>query len=134
MLLLFGLSLLYPPSMAERFARLREPDLPPAGVRYTRQLTQIWCVFFVANGAAAIVTAFYASREIWAWYNGFRRLPVDGRAVSRRMAVSPPPSCRQDRALSRARAAIYPLASPVRMRSTGRASGLPRRAAAPPVG
>lgn len=69
-LLLFGLSLIYPPSMVERFARLSEPDLPPAGVRYTRQVTQIWCVFLVANGAAAVWTALYASRDTWAWYNG----------------------------------------------------------------
>jgi uncharacterized membrane protein len=71
MLLLFGLSLLRPPSMVERFARLGEPDLPPAGVRYTRQVTAVWCVFFVFNGAVAFASALYASREFWALYNGF---------------------------------------------------------------
>jgi uncharacterized membrane protein len=71
MLLLFALSLIYPPSMAERFARLREPELPAAGVRYTRKLTQIWCLFFVANGSFAVLTALYSSREFWALYNGF---------------------------------------------------------------
>jgi uncharacterized membrane protein len=70
MLLLFGLSLVYPPSMAERFARVSEPELAPYGVRYTRHVTQVWCVFFVGNGAVATYTALYASREIWAWYNG----------------------------------------------------------------
>lgn len=71
MLLLFGLSLSKPPSMVERFARLREPDLPPAGVRYTRRVTQVWCLFFIANGGVATYTALQTSREIWTLYNGF---------------------------------------------------------------
>ena len=71
MLLLFGVSLACPPSMVERFARLRESDLPPAGVRYTRRVTQVWCAFFVANGAVAAYTALLASREMWTLYNGF---------------------------------------------------------------
>lgn len=70
MLLLFGLSLKYPPSMVERFARLREPELPPSGVYYTRRVTQVWCAFFIANGAIAAYTALHTSREIWALYNG----------------------------------------------------------------
>lgn len=71
MLLLFGLSLKYPPSIVERFARLSEPDLPAAGVSYTRHVTQVWCLFFVSNGGIAAYTALYSSREIWALYNGF---------------------------------------------------------------
>lgn len=70
MLLLFGLSLKEPPSMIERFARLQEPDLPPAGVRYTRRVTQVWCMFFMINAALAGWTALYASRDEWALYNG----------------------------------------------------------------
>jgi len=71
MLLLFGFSLISGPSMIERFARLQEPDLSPDGVRYTHRVTQIWCAFFVANGIAAAWSAVYASREQWAFYNGF---------------------------------------------------------------
>jgi uncharacterized membrane protein len=70
MLLLFGLSLKFPPSMIERFARVREPNLPLVGVRYTRRVTQVWCAFFVANGTVAAWTALYASRDAWAMYNG----------------------------------------------------------------
>ena len=69
-LLLFGLSLRWPPSMIERFARLHEPGLPPEGVRYTRRVTQLWCGFFVVNGGIALWTALYASRETWELYNG----------------------------------------------------------------
>jgi uncharacterized membrane protein len=70
MLLLFGLSLKSPPSMVERFARLRNENLPQAGVLYTRRVTQVWCAFFIANGSVAVWTALYANRDVWAMYNG----------------------------------------------------------------
>jgi uncharacterized membrane protein len=71
MLALFGLSLKFPPSMVERFARLDDPALPPDGVRYTRRVTQVWCAFFIFNGSVAGFTAVAASRDAWALYNGF---------------------------------------------------------------
>ncbi len=40
-------------------------------MRYTRQVTGVWCGFFVVNAAIAVWTAVSASREIWALYNGF---------------------------------------------------------------
>jgi uncharacterized membrane protein len=67
----FAYSLFVPPSMAERLARLREPDLPPQAVAYTRRVTQVWCGFFIVNGAAAFITALYASSALWWFYNGF---------------------------------------------------------------
>jgi uncharacterized membrane protein len=70
MLVLFAGSLLKPPSVIERLARLRHPDLPPEGVSYTRRVTQVWCGFFVINGGIAAWTAFAASRETWVLYNG----------------------------------------------------------------
>lgn len=66
----FASSLRYPPSVIERIARLRTPDLPPAGVAYTRRVTQVWCVFFVCNGTLALGTTLWASDRIWFWYNG----------------------------------------------------------------
>ncbi|MEJ2791890.1 hypothetical protein WAE56_00585 [Iodobacter sp. LRB] len=65
----FALSLAYPPSAIERLARLSEPDLPESGVRYTRRVTQVWCGFFIFNGCAALITAFW-SDAAWALYNG----------------------------------------------------------------
>jgi len=58
------------PSMIERLARLREPRLPQAAIAYTRRVTQVWCVFFAINGAIALVTAIWASDQVWALYNG----------------------------------------------------------------
>jgi uncharacterized membrane protein len=70
MLFIFGYSLKSPPSIIERFARLHEPALNAAGVRYTRKVTQVWCGFFVLNGCVAIFTALCASRAVWSLYNG----------------------------------------------------------------
>lgn len=66
----FGYSLTTPVSMVERLARLREPDLPPEGVAYTRRVTQAWCAFFVVNGSLALATALWASEALWSLYNG----------------------------------------------------------------
>lgn len=66
----FTYSLWQPPSVVERLARLQEPDLPASGVQYTRRVTQVWCVFFLMNGAMAAYTAACASDAQWALYNG----------------------------------------------------------------
>lgn len=66
----FGYSLVSGPSMVERLARLREPDLPPEAVAYTRRVTQAWCVFFVANGAIALGTALFSPEAVWSLYTG----------------------------------------------------------------
>jgi len=70
MLLIFAASLIFPPSLVERLARLQEPDLPADGVFYTRRVTQVWCGFFVINGGLALSTALWSSFEIWSLYNG----------------------------------------------------------------
>ena len=67
---LFATSLKNPPPVIERLARLQYPDLPPRGVVHTRQVTVAWCVFFAANGLAALYTALYTTMEIWTFYNG----------------------------------------------------------------
>lgn len=66
----FGYSLWTPRSMVERLARLREPDFPPAAVRYTRRVTQVWCGFFIVNGGIALATAVWASEAVWSLYTG----------------------------------------------------------------
>lgn len=66
----FATTLWKPPSMIERFARLQEPQLSKPAIRYTRQVTLVWCVFFIINGSIALYTALYSSMETWALYNG----------------------------------------------------------------
>ncbi|MEX2451665.1 MAG: hypothetical protein WD407_12480 [Rhodospirillales bacterium] len=67
---LFGYSLIAPPTVIEKIARLREPLLSEGAVAYTRTVTIVWLIFFVANGTMAAVTAVFMSTEIWALYNG----------------------------------------------------------------
>ena len=71
LLALFACSLVAPPTIVERFARVQEPDLPPAAILYTRRVTQVWYGFFVVNGCVALLTALYASTALWWLYNGF---------------------------------------------------------------
>lgn len=68
--LVFFTSLLYPPTVVERLARLQTPALSEKGVLYTRRVTQIWCLFFLVNAALSTGTALYASLEWWTLYNG----------------------------------------------------------------
>jgi uncharacterized membrane protein len=70
LLAVFGLSLVRGPTVAERIARLQEPDLDARGVAYTRRVTQVWCGFFVLNGSLALGTALWAPEAVWALYNG----------------------------------------------------------------
>lgn len=70
MLLTFAQTIWRPPSMIERFARLVNPDLDERGVRYARNVTLIWCAFFVLNCAMGVWTALYADWTFWTFYNG----------------------------------------------------------------
>jgi len=98
MLAAFGITLLRPPSMVERIARASGAALDDAGVRYTRVVTIVWCVYFVVNGAVALATALAGSREAWALYNGLLSYLIAGallggerlvREIIRRRAVRP---------------------------------------------
>ena len=66
----FAGSLRSGPSVIERIARIRHPDLPEAGVRYTRRVTQVWCVFFALNGLTAAALGLWAPWHWWTAYNG----------------------------------------------------------------
>ncbi|MEC5405168.1 hypothetical protein VOM14_06230 [Paraburkholderia sp. MPAMCS5] len=70
LLIAFGATLVRGPSMIEKFARLGKSNLPPGAVRHTRRVTQVWCVFFLLNGAFSAYTALYWSRASWSLYNG----------------------------------------------------------------
>lgn len=70
MLTLFFVSLLRPPSIIERIARMQNPKLPRSAIRYTRNVTIIWCAFFALNGIVALYTALFSTLEIWTLYNG----------------------------------------------------------------
>lgn len=70
MLWLFASSLWFPPTVVERIATLMEGPLPESGRRYTRHVTQVWCVFFIGNGTMAAWLAWLGNWQWWTWYNG----------------------------------------------------------------
>jgi uncharacterized membrane protein len=65
----FARTLVRPPSMAERFARLQADDLSGEEILYCRKVTIVWCGFFVFNGAVASIS-MAGSPALWALYNG----------------------------------------------------------------
>jgi uncharacterized membrane protein len=70
MLVAFAATLVRPPSMIERFARIMEPDLDARGVRYTRKVTMVWVAFFALNGLVALWTVQRGDLLYWGLYNG----------------------------------------------------------------
>lgn len=66
----FGATLRQGPTMIEKFARIREPELSASVVRYTRCVTRLWCAFFMLNGAFSVYTALCWGRAAWSLYNG----------------------------------------------------------------
>ncbi len=70
LLALFSLSLVRPPTIIERLARLQDPDLDEQGVAYVRKVTLVWCLFFLLNGTAAAITIILGDTALWALYNG----------------------------------------------------------------
>lgn len=70
LLTVFGISLFQEQSLIERFARLQDPNLDPRAIVYTRNVTKVWCVFFIINGSIALSTCFMPL-SYWTLYNGF---------------------------------------------------------------
>lgn len=56
--------------LIERFARMQHEDLSEGELRWCRNLTLVWCGFFVANGLAIVVLALVTPISWWALYTG----------------------------------------------------------------
>ena len=67
---LFAGSLCSGMPIIERLARLSEPELPPAAVRYTRLVTWVWVGYFIVNAAIASGLALWAPLSWWTLYTG----------------------------------------------------------------
>ena len=53
-----------------KIARLKEPDLDEKGMIYTRNLTKIWCAFFVFNATLSLALALIEDKLYWSVYSG----------------------------------------------------------------
>jgi uncharacterized membrane protein len=68
----FGLTLrLGREPMISRFARVERGALEPDLVRYTRRLTVVWTLFFLAMAAISAALAALPSPAPWAWFTSF---------------------------------------------------------------
>jgi len=90
----FGMSLLYPPSLVERFARMREPELPPAALDYCRAVTLIWTAWLCVNALIALILAIFGSDLAWALWTGVIAYLImaalfAGEFVVRRLVIGP---------------------------------------------
>ncbi|MDF2576914.1 MAG: Clp protease [Chlamydiales bacterium] len=68
--LTFGLTLVYPPSMIERIARLRHYEIDEKGIKYLRKVTIIWFSFCILNAVVSLWTLNLDNMQIWVLYNG----------------------------------------------------------------
>lgn len=68
--LLFGHSLIHGPSLVEQIATRQQGPLDGAGQRYTRRVTRVWTLFFVANGLCCAALALWAPLSWWTLYTG----------------------------------------------------------------
>lgn len=68
--IIFGSSLLFPPSIIERIARTFHKQFPDSAVAYTRNVTIVWTTFFAINIFVSGWTVMNGDMEIWTLYNG----------------------------------------------------------------
>ncbi len=71
LLAVFVYTLLVPPSMIERIAKLAGSTFSDRTAPYTRKVTIVWCVFFATNAIVSGWISVTGSMEAWAFYNGF---------------------------------------------------------------
>lgn len=86
---LFGNSLRHAPSLIERIARLRDPDLSAAGQDYCRRLTWIWTLWLLFNAAVAALLAVLPSLDLWTLWTGIISYVCSGMLFVGEMILRP---------------------------------------------
>ncbi|VYT04153.1 Uncharacterised protein [Campylobacter ureolyticus] len=69
MLFVFGSTLFQKESLITKLAKAQNPNLPPKGIKYTRNLTKIWSLFFFINAILSFAL-FFVDEKFWAFYCG----------------------------------------------------------------
>jgi uncharacterized membrane protein len=83
----FAQSLLAPPSLIERMARVRRATVGEGLRVYCRNLTVIWAVWLLANAAIAAVLAVHGSDRAWALWTGCLSYVLSGVLLVGEMGV-----------------------------------------------
>lgn len=68
--IVFSYSLTQPQTIIEKFARMNNPQLPDQAIRYKRNVTIFWSLFFIFNGSVALITCLLENMYWWTIYNG----------------------------------------------------------------
>ena len=69
LMMLFGMSLRKDSlPLISRIARLERGELTPELARYTRRLTWIWTLLFLAMASEALLLALFAPLALWSWF------------------------------------------------------------------
>lgn len=69
--IVFFSSLFGEKSIVTRLALLTHKELPPYAIKYTVNVTKVWCIFFLFNGAFSLFTVIHEDLNLWTYYNGF---------------------------------------------------------------
>lgn len=83
----FAQSLVSPPSLIERMARVRRATVSEGLRVYCRNLTVIWVVWLVANAAIAAALAVHGSDRAWALWTGVLSYVLSGALLVGEMGV-----------------------------------------------
>ncbi|MBV9832962.1 MAG: hypothetical protein JO055_01060 [Alphaproteobacteria bacterium] len=83
----FAQSLISPPSLIERMARVRRATVSEGLRLYCRNLTVIWSVWLLANAAIAAVLAVQGSDQMWALWTGCLSYVLSGVLLVGEMGV-----------------------------------------------
>lgn len=87
LLIVFGYTLLAPPSMVERIAKFAGSKFSDRTAPYTRKVTIVWCVFFAVNAFVSGWISVSGSMEAWAFYNGFFAYVIMGALFATELVV-----------------------------------------------
>lgn len=89
MLGIFGGSLWQKQSLVERLARLQDPHLPPQAVKYTRQVTKVWCGVFMFNIVVSASLVWWNQIDLWALYTGVIAYVIMGVVMAGEWLIRP---------------------------------------------
>ncbi len=70
LLIIFVTSLIKPPTIIEKIARLMDKDFNDKAIPYVEKVTFVWSTFFLLNGCISAYTIYRQDLELWTLYNG----------------------------------------------------------------
>lgn len=71
LLLSFGSTLFIGPPIIETFARRQVKTLSDEEIKYCRNLTVLWSIFFIFNGSISLIISATGNMKYWIIFNGF---------------------------------------------------------------